>query len=292
MTLSYISKRYRRWKFQRAASGAIGAALHRAPPIQGINGGRIETLARRISQCASSATVMLETPPSKPSVVIYRNKRRCRSGLCPQCARYRAKDTVRKASAQLDRVLARSPDARFAFLTLTSRNMPIAEVGAMLKLHEGALSRFWRKEAIARAFIGHITGIEIAVRKRSDEWEAGVHSHSIVALHPDYFSKTSSAYLRQPVLVELWRHALGVDYKPLCYITAIANNDAAHASLTECLKYAVAPHKLFERGETGFTVEPIVATHLAAALYKRRLCRTGGVFAKRRSKSKREGGGS
>lgn len=286
---SPITKRFYRWKFQQAATAAVGAALHRAPPLDGISSARIDTLARRISQCAASATLKLDTPADEPTRIIYRNKRRCRSGLCPQCARYRARETVQKAARKLDALLTTAPGTRFAFLTLTSKNMPIADVDAMLKLHERALTRFWRKDAIARAFTGHMTGIEIAIRCTSGKWEAGVHSHSIVALSPDYFNREANTYLRQSALVAHWRASLGVDYKPICHIKAIAHTDAVRATLTECLKYAVAPHRLFEREETGFSVDPTVAAHLAAALYKRRMCRMGGVFVKRRPKKQRNG---
>ncbi|MBX9861163.1 MAG: protein rep [Hyphomicrobium sp.] len=281
---SPITKRFRRWKFQQAASAAVGAALHRAPPLGGINGRRIETLARRISQCAASATIKLETPPGEPTSIVFRNKRSCRNGLCPQCARRRARDTVRRGAEKLDALMAAAPGTRFAFLTLTSKNMPIAEVATMLSNHERALTRFWRRRQVAAAFTGHITGIEIAIRRNGDSWEAGVHSHSTVVLGEGYFDRRATTYLRQPAIVAHWRRALGVDYNPICHVKAIAVGDAVRATLTETLKYAVAPHRLFERGDTGFSVDPAVAAHLASALYKRRLCRMGGVLIKRRPK--------
>jgi plasmid rolling circle replication initiator protein Rep len=281
---SPITKRFYRWKFQQAASAAVGAALHRAPALDGINGSRINTLARRISNCAASATLKLQTLPEQPTKIVYRNRRSCRTGLCAQCARYRARETIQRAKLKLDRILASAPTTRFAFLTLTSKNMPIADVAKMLELHERALDRFWRKRAIARAFTGHITGIEIAIRIRNGQWEAGVHSHSIVSLHASYFDKTADTYLTQAVIVSHWRDSLGADYKPVCDIRAIPAGDAVRTTLTECLKYAVAPQRLFEKGQTGFTVDPIVAAYLGAALYKRRMCRMGGLFSKRAKK--------
>lgn len=280
---SPITKRFRRWKFQQAASAAVGAALHRAPPMDGINSRRIQTLARRISQCAASATIKLETPPGEPTAIIYRNKRSCRSGLCPQCARRRARDTVSRAAQKLDALIAAAPDTRFAFLTLTSRNMPIAEVATMLSNHERALTRFWRRTAVTTAFPGHVTGIEIAIRRNGDTWEAGVHSHSTVVLGDGYFDKRGTTYLRQSAIVAHWRKALDVNYNPICHVKAIAADNALRATLTETLKYAVAPHRLFERDNTGFSVDPAVAAYLASALYKRRLCRMGGVLVKRRT---------
>lgn len=148
----------------------------------------------------------------------------------------------------------------------------------MLSDHERGLSRFWRTKELARATTGHVTGIEIALRTREGAWQAGVHSHSVVALHKDYFDRTADLYLSQRRLVALWGRAMRVDYKMVCHVTAIPAGDDLRPALRECVKYAVAPHKLFQRNG-GFAVDPLVALHLADTLYKRRLIRFGGVFA-------------
>jgi len=276
---SPITRRYRRFKMQRAASAAVADALKRAPHILGMaKQRRIQVLARRIAACAASTTIKLQTPPNDATRIIYRNKRRCRSGLCMPCARVRAKEANQRIALRLDAILAEAPRARFAFLTLTSRNRPIAEVAKMLTDHEQSLARFWRSKEIAHAIIGHVTGIEIALRTGTGVWEAGVHSHSLLALHPDYFDRKTDRYLSQARMVILWRAALRADYKPICHVAAVPAGEDARASLRECVKYAVAPHKLFQRGK-GFTVDPVVALHLADTLYKRRLIRCSGVFA-------------
>lgn len=279
MTASPITRRYRRYKMQRAASAALADALKRAPNILGMaKHRRIQVLARRIAACAASTTIRLQTPPGDATRIVYRNKRRCRSGLCMPCARVRAREANQRIAKRLDAILADNQYTRFAFLTLTSRNRPIAEVARMLTDHEQSLGRFWRSHDIARAITGHVTGIEIALRNGTGAWEAGVHSHSLVALHPDYFNRKADLYLSQRRLVTLWRRALRADYNPICHVAAVPHGDDVRASLRECVKYAIAPHKLFQR-DKGFTVDPVVALHLADTLYKRRLVRCGGTFA-------------
>lgn len=280
---SPISRRFARYKMQLASSKAVATALRNAPTLSSRQRDRrLKVLARRIAACAANTTIRLVTPAGEPTRIIYRNKRRCRSGLCPPCARQRARETIQRVARLLDAIIAASPDTRFVFLTLTSLNMPIAQTREMFALHEKAIARFWRTARVARAFTGHATGIEIAIRFRDGCWQAGVHSHSLVALTPGYFDRGASHYLSQRAIVDIWRNALRADYKPICYITALPNTDAARGSLTELLKYAVAPHRLFENGSNGFSVNPLVAACLADALYKRRMCRTGGVFARRR----------
>jgi hypothetical protein len=279
MTPSPITRRYRRYQMQRAASAALADALKRAPNILGMaKHRRMQVLARRIAACAASTTIKLQTPPGDATRIIYRNKRRCRSGLCMPCARVRAGEANQRIALRLDATLADSPRTRFAFLTLTSRNRPIAEVAQMLTDHERALGRFWRNKEVMRAITGHVTGIEIALRTGGGAWQAGVHSHSLVALHPDYFDRKTNRYLSQARLVALWRGALRAEYNPICHVTAVPAGSDVRNSLRECVKYAVAPHKLFERNK-AFAVDPLVALHLADTLYKRRLIRCGGVFA-------------
>ncbi|MDQ8699263.1 protein rep [Hyphomicrobium sp. LHD-15] len=279
MALSPVTRRYRRYKMQRAASAAVAQALQRAPNILGMaKHRRIQVVARRIAACAASTTIKLLTPPGDASRIVYRNKRRCRVGLCMPCARVRAKEANQRIAVRLDAILAEAPQNRFIFLTVTSRNRSVAEVANMLADHERALNRFWRSNEIARAITGHVTGIEIALRGSNDAREAGVHSHTVAAVHPDYFDRKADLYLSQRRLVHLWRRALRADYNPICHVTAVPAGDNVRASLRECVKYAVAPHKLFERGNAK-TVDPLVALYLADALYKRRLIRFGGVFA-------------
>lgn len=279
MRPSPITKRYRRYKMQRAASAAVADALKRAPQIFGYaKSNRLKILAKRMAACAATTTIKLQTPRADATRIIYRNKRSCRSGLCMPCARVRAKDANARIATRLDFILAQNPQTRFAFLTLTSRNRPIADVGQMFTDHEKALARFWRSPDIARAIQGQVTGIEIALRGEQGAWKAGVHSHSLVAVHTDYFDRKAELYLTQRRIVSLWRRALRADYDPICHVSAVPAGDSVRASLRECVKYAVAPHKLFQRGN-GFAVDPVVAAYLADALYKRRLIRFSGVFA-------------
>lgn len=276
---SPVTKRYRRYRMMVAAAAAVGDALHRAPPFGSQNRDRrLQTVARRISGCAVATTVKLETPPNEATRIIYRNKRRCRNGLCPPCARTRSRETVQRIARVMDGIIAVNSGQRFAFLTLTSINQDIADVKRMLALHESALSRFWRGKRIVQAFTGHVTGLEVAIRQRDGRWQAGVHSHSIVALAASYFDRRNGAYLKQAEIVRLWQKALRSDYRPICDVRAIPDHDAARASLFETLKYAVAPHRLFETAGGRFTVDPVVAAYLADALYKKRMCRTGGLF--------------
>lgn len=274
-TSSQISRRYHRYRMQRRASAAVAEALRQAPNVLGqAKQHRVRVLARRMAACAATMVIKLQTPPNDASRIIYRNRRSCRSGLCMLCARIRASQANKRINQRLTHILVERPNTRFLFLTLTSRNVPIAAVAQAFTAQEQALGRFWRTQEIARAFTGHVTGIEVAIRKSADGWAAGVHSHSLASVHPDYFDRKRDLYLPQRRIVALWQRALRCDYSPICYVTAVPAGDAVRTSLRECVKYAVSP-KMF----VGKTVDPLVAVYLADALYRRRMTRFGGLFA-------------
>lgn len=276
---------------QQAASMAVARALKAAPRGFGRTvDRRLATQARRMEACALSTVIKLVTPKDEATQIILSKKRSCRIALCYPCARYRAYQANLKIGSWLDDLAADQPTIRYAFLTLTSRNKPLSSAAEMFTLHEQALARFWRGRRLSTSVLGHITGIEIALRTNNEgEPQAGVHSHSLLALHPDYFDRTQNLYLAQRAYVALWRRALRADYDPICHVTAIANTADARGSLRECIKYAVAPHKLFQQGPEGPIADPITMAHLSRALYRRRLLRYGGVFsaAQRRVRRKR-----
>lgn len=285
---SPVMKRLLRVVLARSSSAAVARALQiAATHVSGQKRARLSTLARRVQACAASAHVKVVTPKGEPSDVSYLNKRSCRSAVCMLCSRRRAARQRYEARRLLQHVREQHPDAPLVFLTLTSANMPIAQIERMFVAHEAALTRFWRHKAITRAVLGHLTSLEIAVRGTKASPEAGVHSHSILVMRPDYFdfAANKDIYLKQARIVELWQHALRVSYKPICDVRRLRGPDGATdpaamaGAVREALKYAIAPHKLFERDAFGITAQADVIGPLALALYRRRLVRFAGVFA-------------
>lgn len=282
MPLSPARQKLYRYQRARASSQAIARALSHAEPQTATDAQKkcLATLARRMSACAMSASFKLVTPVDEATFVEVRNRRACKNALCMSCARYRARNAVRKAMEQLTVIQAQHPDAPFAFMTLSSINRPMAEVATMLDDHEAAFNRFCRLRPIKNAVLGHITSFEIAIRGTAEHPEAGVHSHSLLVLHPAYFSKEHTLYIPQVELVSLWRTALRVAYNPICDIRRVRASDdqALPSALRETLKYAIAPHALFQHSDFGPNANPAVVAPLALALYKRRLVRSSGVF--------------
>lgn len=286
--MSYISPaqaRLNRLRRNRDAGHAVSRALDQAAEhVTGADRRRLEVLARRMSACAANATFRIVTPPGEASVVKISNRRGCKSALCMQDARFRAGDQVRKAFARIQIIRDVTPDAKFAFVTLTSRNRPVHDVKSMLDAHEAGLGRFWRARPLARALLGQLTSIEIAIRGTPEVPMAGVHSHSLAVLHPEYFSRQRDLYLSQKAICSLWGAAMRLDYQPICDVRRIYTDSASAmpsllGACVEVLKYSIAPQTLFQRDDYGMYVTPEVIGPLALALYKRRLIRFSGCFS-------------
>lgn len=289
---SPISRRYRQRLQQVEASRAVARALSQTPGDDWEADQLRQRQAERIAICADNTVLKLVTPTGDATRIVQRNSRHCRNMLCMNCARYRAYFANQKFMAWIDELLQAKPQTRFAFCTLTARNRPLTATREMFAAHEAALTRFWRRRTVARSITGHITSLEIALRQsRGGEWQAGVHSHSLLVLADNYFEPGAGRYLSQAAFVRLWQEALQVTYAPICYVSAIPPAGDVRGALREVLKYAVAPHKLFYAHEGVLTADPFVVTHLADALYKRRLTRFGGVFSRpeRQRRAKQQG---
>ena len=194
--------------------------------------------------------------------------------LCPICNRFKALK-MRKQVSQLMEIVCEEHDS-FAFVTLTQPNVPVADMPAAFERQDKALRRFY-EGPVRRSFIGHVTAIEIAIR--DDGQSAGVHSHSIVVLHPDYYSRAHDYYLDNWTLSDLWGHALRAD-KPVVDIRKVRTDGSQipRTALAELLKYCIKPN-FDQETETGFIASPEVCAMVVKTLYKRRTLRFGGVVA-------------
>lgn len=216
---------------------------------------------------------------------MIRCPRQCKHPLCALCCGFKASSARRRISALLDIVRQQHSDPRMVFVGLGTRNRPLDQFPQMFTDQETGLKRFWKLPEIQAAFIGQVTSIECAVR--GDEVPAaGVHSHSIVVLHKDYFRSDRNLYIDNYRLSALWAKACGItDYRPIVDIRPIKGPDgetdpeSLTQSVRELIKYSIAPHKLFERDQFGVTAKPEVLRVLLRTLWKRRTVRYGGVVA-------------
>jgi len=131
--------------------------------------------------------------------------------ICQWRRSLRAKAILMSA---LPEVLRKYPNARFAVLTLTVRNCPIADLRqTILSMNRGWQRLIQRKDWPAQ---GWIRGVEVTV---GEDGTAHPHFHALLMLPSSYFS--GAGYVSTKKWVQLWKEAMRLDYDPYCDIRVI-----------------------------------------------------------------------
>lgn len=176
----------------------------------------------------------------------------CRYRHCPICQWRRSLRARAIVLTRLPEILDQYPTARFAMLTLTVRNCALCDLRSTLR----QMSRGWQR-LIQRAdwpAIGWIRAVEIT---RSSDGSAHPHYHVLMMLPSSYFGK---GYVPTREWVARWRHAMRLDYDPVCDVRAIKPRPVAGAeyrdvrlaavcaAIAELIKYATKSDDLLAGG--------------------------------------------
>lgn len=292
-TRAYV--KLKRHGLRKKCTQAVAEALKRGALDQPIGTTR-HTLFRQGGRMAACSVTQFARVTSKPDEGIRlrtTNKRACRHRLCPQEAAANSIAQAEHLEAVFDEAWRISPGARALFLTLTSKNVPIDQVGKAFREHDAAVKRFFAMKRIQDAILGHYTAFEVAIRGTKEAPEAGVHSHSILLVEPG--ALTDHRYIRQAEYVRLWQAAARLPYKPIVDIRAVksksgsTDREAVHDAIRELIKYVVKSQGFFQHLPSGhIEVDPRVAVALALGLHRRRVARYDRIFQQAMKSLKRK----
>jgi len=138
----------------------------------------------------------------------------CHYRHCPICQWRRSLRTKAIVMSALPTILQQYPTARFAMLTLTVRNVPIADLRqTILAMNKGWKRLIERKDWPA---LGWVRGVEVTA---GEDCTAHPHYHALLMLPASYFS--GKAYVPTKEWVQRWRQSARLDYDPICDIRAI-----------------------------------------------------------------------
>lgn len=154
------------------------------------------------------------------------------------------------------------PTSRFLFLTLTWKNVAIADLKTSLKASNEAFHRL-RKRKEFSTVQGWIRTTEVT---RGSDGSAHPHFHVLLMVPSNYFTKN---YVPQASWVETWRAALRADYDPQVFVQALKKGDIS-SDVREVLKYSVKP--------SDMTADPDWFKELTRQLFKLRFIASGGVL--------------
>jgi plasmid rolling circle replication initiator protein Rep len=159
------------------------------------------------------------------------------------------------------------PSARWLFLTLTVRNMPVQELRQSLQEMNKAWHRLVKRPEFASNVEGWIRTTEVT---RGADGSAHPHFHALLMVRPSYFGK---GYVKQERWVDLWRECARLDYQPSVRISAVkpkpgTSESPLRRAVAETLKYSVKPADM--QGE--WLIE------LTRQVYKLRFIASGGAL--------------
>jgi len=139
------------------------------------------------------------------------------------------------------------PNARWLFLTLTVRNMPISELRS--SLHE--MNKAWQRLIKRREFSSVLGWIRATEVTRGQDGGAHPHFHVLMMVRPSYFG--SKYYVTQARWAELWQECARLDYQPIVDIRAVkpkspvSGDSPIRRAVYETLKYSVTPEDMLDR---------------------------------------------
>jgi len=138
------------------------------------------------------------------------------------------------------------PTARWLFLTLTVRNMPVQELRSSLS----DMNKAWNRLRLRREFASNVLGwIRTTEVTRGQDDSAHPHFHALLMVRPSYFGK---GYVKHERWVKLWQECARLDYRPSVRIQTIkpklkpgeGPSSPLRNAVAETLKYAVKPEDL------------------------------------------------
>ncbi|NJN32779.1 MAG: protein rep [Synechococcales cyanobacterium RM1_1_8] len=261
--LSDLSERDKPWDARRA----------RAEQVQALySGTEYDRYSTRILECSRVLEFALAAQDDGEMRFRLMGARFCRVRHCPVCQWRRTLMWVARALQGMPKIQEDYPKARWVFLTLTVKNVPLLELRTTVKDMNKAFDRLSRRKEW-KPVLGWARSLEVT---RSRDGEAHPHFHVLMMVRPSYFTRE---YVKQKDWRELWKSCLRVDYLPVVNVKTVkpkANADGSESGITaairETFKYAVKPEDL--------TADQVWLIELTDQMQNARSVNIGGVLRK------------
>ena len=259
--LSECSPRDKPWDGHRADADLIAEMYASHPDFQRLSG--------RVALC--SLWLGFAWAPDRQDAntltLKLREARFCRVRHCPICQWRRSLMWLARFHAALPRVLSEHPTARFVFLTLTRKNVPVRQLRETLRV----MNKAWERLAQRKSFgvvLGWIRTTEVT---RGKDRTAHPHFHCLLMVPSGYFT---NRYISQADWAEMWRRASRLDYTPIVDVRAVkqatVNGSGILPAVRETLKYSVKPSDM--KADVGWFLE------ITRQLWKLHFIASGGVL--------------
>lgn len=159
----------------------------------------------------------------------------CKSRLCPLCNWRRRVKSSKQLELILNEAVVREPNARFLFLTLTTKNTVGKENlrAELLKMGRG-IRNLMRYKKVEKSLLGYVRSTEITV---ADDGSYNQHMHVLLLVSPKFF-KDKDKYIKQSEWKKLWKKAMKLDYDPIVYVEAVKDKSGKGSLKSAALETA------------------------------------------------------
>ena len=253
LALSDLSTRDKPWDKHRANTDRV-ETLYAGSEFQGYSD--------RVRFCSEFLQFAVLPDDAHAMKLKLRSARFCRVRHCPVCQWRRSLMWKAKTYKVLPKIVDKYPKHRWVFLTLTQRNVPIAELRDTLSHMNKSFQRMAQRKKWPA--VGWLRSTEVT---RGRDGSAHPHFHCLLLVKSSYFGK---GYMKQSDWVELWRSVMRLDYNPILDVQAVKQGDTPMQLVPELLKYCVKESDLVRDREWFL--------ELTRQLHKTRAVSTGGVL--------------
>lgn len=266
-SLTAYSARDKPWDEHRGASDDVSMIYASAVGF--------ERYAQRMSDCSGLLQFAWADNIETGETCLKLSKAQfCRVRHCPVCQWRRSLMWQARFYQSLPTIVQEHPKARWLFLTLTVRNMPVCELRDALQHMNKSWQRLIKRKEF-KAVQGWIRTTEIT---RGKDGSAHPHFHALLMVSPSWF--TGRSYVKQQRWVEIWGDCLQVDYAPTVDIRTVkprhdgesgsAITEQLRGAVSETLKYAVKPSDMVDDPDWFLT--------MTEQVHKLRFIATGGAL--------------
>ena len=170
----------------------------------------------------------------------------------------------------LPQVLEDYPTARWVFLTLTVKNVPVEELRVTLTHMNSSWSRLCKRTQFPA--IGWVKTIEVT---RSLSGDAHPHFHCLMMVPSNYFGRN---YIKHNEWVALWRESLRVNYDPVVNVKALHRQKNATEETQETFMLAICEVLKYSVKESDLITDPRWLGELARQMHNTRAIAVGGAL--------------
>lgn len=190
----------------------------------------------------------------------------CKVRNCPVCQWRRSLMWKARMYQALPKLSEAYPAARWLFLTITEKNVPVTGLRDQLMAMGKAWTRLVKRKEFADV-LGWTKSVEIT---RGKDGSAHPHFHVLMLVKSTYFKP--GHYVAQPRWVQAWKEAARLDYDPVIDVRAVRGKgpDGLAGAVAETLKYSVKT--------SDMTADPAWFLELTRQVRKTRAVAAGGVL--------------